>query len=102
GIKATESRSPTRWLGAIGVKWGRRILAYTSLRRSDLFGEKKKRELDVAHAESGLIVMTFEGLLIAALYAWFHPASGFSSLLLFSLSLVFLVASYPSGYSQHQ
>lgn len=98
-----ESLSPTRWLGAIGVKNGEKMLAYTVLRRSDFFGERGKREFDVAHAESGLIVMTFEGLLLAAFYARFHPASSqVSWLTLCSLSLVFLVASYPSGYVQHQ
>ncbi len=98
-----DSLSPTRWLGCVGLKRGQKILAYTALRRSDFFLEVEKREIDVAHAESGLVVMTFEGLLIAALYARFHPLNSQVSWLTFLiLSLVFLAASYPSGYVEHR
>lgn len=103
GTKPKESLSPTRWLGSIDVKWGQRIRAYTLLRRSDFFSKQEKQELDVAHAESGLVVMSFEGLLLAGLYARLHAgASQLGWFTLFTLSLVCLVASYPSGYVQHQ
>src|SRR5258705_9094540 len=98
-----DSLSPTRWLASIGVKWGNRIRAYTLLRRSDFFTKREKQELDVAHAESGLVVMSFEGLFIAGWYARLHPGtSQVSGLILLSLCAVCLAASYPSGYVQHQ
>jgi hypothetical protein len=102
-IKPEDSNSPTRWLAAIGVKKGQRITAYTALRRGHFFEEREKRELDVAHAESGLVVMTFEGFAIAALYAWCRPdRSQIGSSVLFVLFVIFLLASYPAGYVQHQ
>lgn len=69
-VKDSDSYSPTRWLGSIHVHWGSRMLAYTSVRRSEFFGSRKKM-IDLAHAESGLVVMTFEGFLIAGLYTKF-------------------------------
>lgn len=43
GIQKSDSTSPTRWLGAIGVPLCRRMLAYTTLRRCDFFSEQEKR-----------------------------------------------------------
>jgi len=42
--------------------------AYTTIRRSKFFPDKK--ELNRQHAENGMLVMTFEGLLFACLYAF--------------------------------
>lgn len=101
-VEPADSLSPTRWLGSIKVPWGDRILAYTALRRSNFF-EHGKKAIDLAHAESGLVVMTFEGCVLAALFAKSHPTtSRVSFLSLAVLSAVLLVSSYPSGYVQHQ
>jgi hypothetical protein len=96
------SDSPTRWLHSINVSWGNRILAYTAVRRSDFFGGRKKM-IDLAHAESGLVVMTSEGFLVAGLYAWINPdGSAVRSIVLFILAAIFSLASYPSGWVQHR
>lgn len=101
-VKAEGSNSPTRWLCSVGVKWQEQILAYTAVRRSDFFGSKKDK-VDLAHAESGLVVMTSEGFIAAAFYAKYHPTmSPFSSVVWFALAAVCLIASYPSGWVQHQ
>lgn len=56
----------------------------------------------MARAEIGLILMTAEGLLAAMFYAVVYPNRsqvGWRVLLL--LFVVFLLASYPSGFEQH-
>jgi hypothetical protein len=68
-----ESGNPTRWLGHLGVPLLCRISAYTALRRSDLF-KQERTDWNIAHAEAGLVLMTFEGFLLAAFYAWWKPA----------------------------
>ena len=62
---AAQSTSPTRWLGAVHkVRIGYRMLAYRILRnQEELFEDKKKH--DVEHAVNGLIVMFFEGFVVA-------------------------------------
>jgi hypothetical protein len=68
-IAPANSACPTRWLQSIGVRPVLCIPAYTALRRSPIF-EREKNEWDIAHAESGLVVMTAEAFLIAAIYAF--------------------------------
>jgi hypothetical protein len=68
GIEESNSASPTRWLKSINVPFVLRISAYSALRGSYLV-EKEKNEWDIAHAESGLVVMTAEALLVAAIWA---------------------------------
>lgn len=102
-IQGSDSNSPTRWLGTIGVPRFRRMLAYTTLRRCDFFSEQEKEALNVTHAESGLVVMLAEGLGAAALYALAYPTKSVVSWLPLSLlSIAFLAASYPSGAGQHR
>ncbi len=74
GVKPAKSYSPTRWLGSIGVKWGNRIVTYTALRRSDFFGAKKKM-IDLAHAESGLVVNDVRRVLYSRVVCQISAAS---------------------------
>ena len=102
-VDAKDSTSPTRWLGSerIGVKRFRRFLAYNALRRSDFF--KDKQELDVAHAENGLVLMLFEIFLGAALFTWAIPDKSDGLLgLLFVLAGIALIATYPRAAEDHR
>ncbi|SRR6266516_4019744 len=103
-VRPSDSTSPTRWLGeVIGVPWFRRMLAYTSLRRSDFFPERDREAINVAHAENGLVVMIAEGFAAATLYSLSYPTSSQVAWLpLCLLAVSFLVASYPSAIGQHR
>jgi hypothetical protein len=102
-VPPADSTSPTRWLGSIGVPWFRRMLAYTALRWCEFFPKQEREALDVAHAESGLVVMLAEGFAAAALYAMAYPSKSLvAPLSLFLLAGVFFVASYPSAVGQHR
>ena len=95
--------SPTRWLGSIGVPFGWRMFAYSTIRRSQVFDDRQVENWNVAHAESGLIVMTAEGFVLAALYAWRLPLkSRIDAGLLLALGIVFLVCSFVPGFGQHR
>ena len=102
-VPPDRTQSPTRWLGEIvKVKYGRRILAYSTLRHGGFWDEEERRNLNVAHAESGLVVITAEGLLLAALYAKAFPAEvRVEPDVLFVLSGLFFLASYFSPWAQH-
>jgi hypothetical protein len=67
-IEKAKSANPTRWLGSLGVPLWWRITAYTVLRRSKIF-EEEKSDWDIAHAETGLVLMTAEAFLVAAILA---------------------------------
>jgi hypothetical protein len=99
-----DSNSPTLWLGgALGVKRGEKIMAYTALRHSNLFTNQERQEMDVAHAENGLVVMTFEGFATAAFFVWwFHPESRTMWITLRSLSAFFFVVPYVRAFADHQ
>jgi hypothetical protein len=102
-VSPSDSTSPTRWLGSIGVPWFRRMLAYTTLRRCDFFSEQERETLNVAHAESGSVVMLAEGFTVAALYAMAYPSKAqIASLPLLLIAGALLVASYPSAAGQHR
>jgi len=103
-VPSSESRSPTRWLGKeVGVKLGWRMMAYTVLRQSDLYEKDEKQALNIAHAESGLVVVTATGLLAAGVFAAAVPKNTppVPSAILFAFSIAFLVASYPRAWAQH-
>lgn len=102
-VPAAQTQSPTRWLGEIvKVKYGRRILAYSTLRHGAFWDEEERRKLNVAHAEGGLVVITAEGLLVAGLYANAFPDEArLPSDVLFVLSGLFFFASYLSPWAQH-
>jgi len=99
GIDESNSTSPTRWLKSIKVPFVLRISAYTALRGSDLF-EKEKNEWNIAHAESGLVVMTAEALLVAAICAYVQTQPPVDWYFLVWSSGVFFVFSY-AGFVQH-
>lgn len=102
GVKKDKSYSPTRWLASKGVKCSHRILAYNFLRRSDIWNKEKKYEFNIAHAENGLVVMTWEFLLTAYLYSLYYSCdSKVSSDVLLILFIVFFIASYPMAFLQH-
>ncbi len=107
GIRREEieprTSSPTRWLKSIGVKRCKLIFAYGVLRRGSLWDREEKDALNVAHAENGLVVITFVGFLLAWLYGQFFPSdlTTTASIILPSLSILFLVASYPMAFEQH-
>ena len=69
GRDRSSSANPTRWLGSLGVTWCWRISAYTLLRSSDVF-KAEKADWDIAHAESGLLLMSAEAVLLAAVLAF--------------------------------
>jgi hypothetical protein len=105
GVGETNSNSPTRWLGAMGVERGSRISAYTALRRSEFFSDKERRSFDLAHAESGLIVMTFEGFALSSYYTYAQPhvwrfAPCYKTLGI--LAAIFFFLSFWPGWAQHQ
>lgn len=104
GVAAIDSVSPTRWLGSdtIGIPLGRRMFAYTLLRQSDFFSEDERKKLDVAHAESGLVVMMTEGLVAAWVFTMLYSdKSQLDWLPLCILTFVSLVASYPRPIGLH-
>ncbi len=97
-----KSTSPTRWLGAVHkVRVGYRMLAYRILRdQEELFQDKDKR--DVAHAVNGLIVMFFEGFLVAGVLVWQCAQEPHKvAPILFVLAGISLFASYPMAWFQH-
>jgi hypothetical protein len=96
-----DSTSPTRWLGSLGVPWFRRMLAYTTLRRCDLFSEYEKEALNISHAESGLVIMLAEGFALAALYVAIYP-SDVQVTTLWLIAGACLIASYPGAVAQHR
>jgi hypothetical protein len=71
-----ESLIPTRWLGSLDppVSFWLRIPAYSALRHNgEIVEEEVEDRWDLEHAELGLLVLTGEGLLAAALIIWLAP-----------------------------
>ena len=93
------SASPTSRLASIGVPLRWRIPAYTVLRRSDVF-EKEKSNWDVAHAEAGLVLMTAEAFMVAAIYARTQTEPPVDWRFLLWPSVVFFIFSF-AGFVQH-
>jgi hypothetical protein len=93
---------PISYLGTLGVPWWLQIPAYTVLRRSDVFTEKEeegeREEWNLAHAESGMVLMTAEAFFIAGVWAKCQPDR--SSSWLFLIGSVLLVFSF-FGCWQH-
>lgn len=105
-IPASETCSPTRWLNHLGVPRCHRMAAYSALRRSDFLSEKEQEKLNLAHAESGLVVMTAAGFGAAAWFVakapdWVPAARASDFWLFLGLAFVFLLASYPGALRQH-
>jgi hypothetical protein len=99
GTSISDSKNPVLWLRSLKVDRLCCIPAYTALRRCGVF-DKDKDEWDVAHAESGLVLMTAEAFLIAGLWAMLQSTSNVSPTLLFVVGSILLLASY-SGWVQH-
>lgn len=101
-LRPETSTSPTHWLGTVHkVRVGYRMLAYRILRNQEnLFKDKKER--DVAHAVNGLIVMFFEGFLVAGILVWQYAQEPHKATpILFVLAGISLFASYPMAWFQH-
>jgi len=64
-----DSLSPTRWLGHLRVPFFRRILAYNLL-RGEFFDGDERNEINLRHAELGLIVVISEFLFAFAILRW--------------------------------
>lgn len=102
GVDGVDSRSPTRWLQhTLNVKRGWRILSYTAIRRSAIFDETQQEKWNLAHAEAGLVLMTAEGFLLAALYACRFPFP-LGPLPLAIIGIALLALSYAPGFAQHR
>jgi hypothetical protein len=102
-LLSRSTDSPTAWLGSIGVDKGWRIMAYTTIRRSAIFDARQVEEWNVAHAESGLVLITAEGFLLAALYACCYPLkSPLPAGFLLVLGVLFLAFSFIPGAGQHR
>lgn len=98
-IISSKSVNPARWLTSLDVHWMWCIPAYSALRRTKLF-EKEKREWDIAHAESGMVLMTAEAFFLAGLWACTQSSPQISMNHLFWAAAVLFVASY-AGWVQH-
>jgi hypothetical protein len=98
-IDKSGSSNPTRWLGSLGISLGYRIPAYTALRRSMLFKEEQT-DWDIAHAETGLVLMTTEAFAVAAVYAARHPTPPVGWFPLACIAGVLFVFSF-AGFVQH-
>jgi len=97
--KKEDSSNPTRWLGSLKVPLLWRIPAYTILRRSELF-RNHADDWNVAHAESGLVLITAEGFFLAWLYTRSQNPPPANPTLLFWASTVLLAFSL-GGFVQH-
>lgn len=94
-----ESLSPTRWLAHMKVPFGRRMLAYSRLRR-EFFDEAERNVLNVAHAEDGIPVMISEAFLGATMFFRIYQ-----NCLRWDLLLIFgalFVLSAISGIQEHR
>ena len=102
GCPPNESCSPTRWLGkALGVPKFKRIYAYDIIRGSEVFNEDERETMNIAHAESHLIIMTSLGFFLVALYRFFnfHPSFKTSHLCIIGVAL--WIASLPRAIELH-
>jgi hypothetical protein len=99
GVAKERSANPTRWLGSIKVPLVWRIPAYTVLRRGDIFKEERTN-WDLAHAESGLVLMTCEAFVLAAVYASREISPPVGSQPLAGVAIVLFVFSF-GGFIQH-
>lgn len=95
-----KSTNPVVYLRDKGVKFGYGIIAYSILRRSDFF--ERHDNLDIAHAESGLIVMTSEALFVAAAYdKWAIAKPTNWGSFFFWVGLFLFIISFIPGWVQH-
>jgi hypothetical protein len=103
-LAANQSFSPTRWLGdACGVRPGWKMVAYSTLRRSEFFTDTEKDTLDIAHAEAGLILMSAELLWAAAMVpAFYREESQIGWFPLTILGFALFVLSFSFGIFQHR
>jgi len=98
-----DSVSPTRFLGGeFKVRRGWRIAAYSALRRRGFFYNSE--QLDIAHAENGMLVMTAVGMFVGfVLTCWcIEPGKSVLSPTMFAFfGFGFLLASYVTAFSHH-
>lgn len=93
GITRKDTMNPVIYLREelkVSLGWG--MIAYSYLRQSDFF--KQKKEIDIKHAEASLLVMTIVGLFAGGIYDKFirtQPKGYFWFMVV--LSMVFFVSS---------
>ncbi len=95
-----KSSNPVAILDTWEVPIPLRIVSYTILRRTDYF-DGMKRDLNLEHAENGLLVMTSEGMLAAILFSCkvHNPQIGWLFLLI--MGVLFLFFSFPPAFVLH-
>ncbi len=100
GRSRADSRNPVVYLRHKGVIFGCGIISYSILRRSGFF--ERHDELDIAHAEIGLIVMTSEALLLAAAYnKWVIATSTKWGSYFFVAGVFLFIVSFVPAWVQH-
>ncbi|MBA7482017.1 hypothetical protein ES707_17497 [subsurface metagenome] len=83
-----------------GVPLGLKMIAYTVLRRADFFKDMNL-DLNLAHAQNGLLVMTTEGMLFASIYSNQVKRPQVEWPIFLFLGVLFLVCSYPPSFVLH-
>jgi hypothetical protein len=94
--------NPVHWLGnkIEENKFGYKIAAYQKL-RSELWEDpEKKKNLNVEHAENGMVVMTAGLFLAAAIYEAFEDQHG-CMWVFFILASLFFFGAYLRAFFQH-
>ena len=99
-VSQEQSANPVIYLEFLGVRplW-RCMAAYSYLRGTDLF--KDKDQVNIKHAETGLLVMSSTGLFLGALYDIFSDKGNGHWVWMFIIAIIFLGCSFPPSWVQH-
>jgi len=99
-IHPAESLNPVLWFNFLGIdKWIVGITAYSYIRSTDIL--KKRDELNVEHAELGLLVMTGTAFIIAGAYGM-ATTSSWKYLVMIAIGLtLWFVLSIPPTLVLH-
>src|SRR5690242_1006798 len=97
----SRSTNPAVWLRSLGVPKWLCIPAYTAIRRGDVFNRNTKDEWNLAHAETGLILMGAEALAASLIYCGLLKKSLSHPYLLWGTTVVVFLFSLLAPVSQH-
>jgi hypothetical protein len=95
-----ETSNPVGVIKTWGVPLGLKMIAYTVLRSADFFKDMK-RDLNLAHAQNHLLVMTAEGMLFASIFSNQVKCPQVEWPIFLFLGVLFLVCSYPPSFVLH-
>lgn len=99
GIEPGKSSNPVIYIQSLGVSSiVCAMVAYSYLRGAEFFN--RQDELNIKHAESGLLVMTSAGLLAGAICDAVCKHKGYFAYMLVG-AIIFFIASFPPGWVQH-